>query len=211
MTTKIEWANDTWNPVTGCTKVSAGCDHCYAARMAKRLKGMGQAKYADGFEVRWHEEALAEPARWRKPRRVFVCSMGDLFHEDVPGAFIRAVFSAMGCAERHTFYVLTKRPEMVLEQAKWLIWPDNVWMGVTVENQDNISRLGTLGQIPAKRTFISCEPLLGPVYFPWAPWTPALVLPNWVIAGGESGPGACPMRLDWARGIRDQCKAVGVP
>jgi protein gp37 len=205
---KIEWTDATWNPVTGCTKVSAGCDHCYAERMARRLKAMGQHRYRNGFKVTCHSEphVLEQPLRWSKPRMVFVCSMGDLFHKDVPEAHIRAVFDVMARAPQHTFQVLTKRSGRM--EAMWpkLPWPSNVWVGVTVEHANTMYRLGHLAEMPARVRFVSAEPLLYPLdltdYLPWL---------SWVIVGGESGPGARPIAEDWVRSIRDQCTNVYVP
>lgn len=202
---KISWTNQTWNPVTGCTKVSMGCQHCYAEPWAVRLRGMGQARYANGFEVTTHPEALEEPTHWRKPRKVFVCSMADLFHEAVPDEFIKQVFAVMNNAKDHTFQVLTKRPERLAELASELEFGDNIWVGVTVEHVDYVSRIDLLRQVPAATRFLSCEPLLGSL----ADMDLADI--NWVIVGGESGPGARPMDLDWARELRDRCVAMGVP
>jgi protein gp37 len=200
----IEWTDATWNPVTGCTKVSAGCKHCYAERMAIRLQAMGQANYLNGFRVTLHEQMVGVPLRWRTPRRIFVNSMSDLFHEAVPLEFIARIFDTMVAAEWHQFQVLTKRAERLAELARMLPWPPNVWMGVTVERADVIARIDHLRRVPAHIRFLSCEPLLGPL--------PALDLAGiaWVIVGGESGPGARPMRPEWVREIRDQCLRQGV-
>ncbi len=203
---KIAWTDETWNPVTGCTKLSEGCKHCYAETMAKRLEAMGQPKYADGFQVRTHPEALDEPAGWRKPRRVFVCSMADLFHKDVPFEFINDVFGAMfATGTKHEYQLLTKRPERMLEFAEsWLgDWPSNVWAGVTVENNAHVDRVDLLRRIPARVRFISAEPLLGAL--------PDLDLQgiDQLIVGGESGPGWRPMEADWVRGLRDRSLAGG--
>lgn len=204
-TTSIEWTETTWNPVTGCSKVSPGCRHCYAERMAKRLQAMGVRNYRDGFEVRVHEHMLTMPIGWAKPRMVFVNSMGDLFHEEVPVDFIRRVFEVMQRTPRHTYQLLTKRAERLAEIAPSLSWPDNVWMGVTVESNEYLQRVEHLTQVPAAVRFLSIEPLLGPL--------PDLNLDgiNWVIVGGESGPGARPMQKEWALGIRDCCLEQGVP
>ena len=201
----IEWTESTWNPVTGCTKVSPGCKHCYAERMARRLKAMGHPNYAAGFEVRMHEHMLDLPLGWRKPRMVFVNSMSDLFHSDVPLDYVQRLFDVMQRASWHTFQVLTKRSARLLELDRELDWPNNVWAGVSVENQDYAFRIGHLRQTGAKVKFLSLEPLLGPL--------PGLDLGgvDWVIVGGESGPGARPMRLDWVLDIRDQSLAAGVP
>ncbi len=201
----IEWTGVTWNPVTGCTKVSPGCAHCYAERLAARLRRMGAAKYARGFEVALHREALDDPLRWRRPRLVFVNSMSDLFHADVPDAFVEAVFRTMNAASRHTFQVLTKRPERAVALGGKLRWTSNVWLGASVESEPWLRRLEPLRAAPAAVKFLSLEPLLGPL--------PSLDLAgiDWVIAGGESGPGARPMQPDWVRGIRDRCARDGVP
>ena len=201
----IEWTEATWNPVTGCTKISSGCKNCYAERMAKRLRAMGVAQYRDGFRLALHPSALDLPLAWRKPRMVFVNSMSDLFHEDVPLRFIEQVFEVMTAASRHTFQVLTKRPEIALEYAPRLPWPANLWLGVTVESAFYTGRLKTLRKIPARVRFLSLEPLLGDI-----PHLPLRGI-DWVIAGGESGPGARPMRREWVLRIRDRCVAHSVP
>ena len=200
----IEWTEVTWNPVTGCTKVSPGCQNCYAARMARRLQAMGQANYANGFSVSLHDHVVEIPLKWKKSRTVFVNSMSDLFHERVPVRFIEDVFGVMHQAERHTFQVLTKRSERLLRLSPQLPWSENVWMGVSVENADYAFRVDQLRQIDAKIKFLSLEPLLGPL--------PDLDLEgiDWVIVGGESGPGARPMDLSWVRAVRDQCQDAGV-
>lgn len=207
MTTKthIEWTESTWNPVTGCSKISPGCAHCYAERMAKRLQAMGQANYRDGFAVRTHPHMLDVPTRWRQPRRVFVNSMGDLFHEDVPVEFVRQVFEVMAATPRHTYQLLTKRAERLASLAPALRWPSNVWMGVTVEDNERLTRVDCLRQVPAAVRFLSIEPLLGSL--------PDLDTAgiDWIIVGGESGPGARPMEAVWAQGVRDTCLASGTP
>jgi protein gp37 len=201
----IEWTESTWNPVTGCTKISEGCTHCYAERMARRLQAMGQRNYARGFEVTPHEEALDLPLRWRKPQRIFVNSMSDLFHERVPFEFILRVFAVMEEASWHRFQVLTKRSARLAESAALLPWPDNVWMGVTVESAEYTCRIDDLRAVPAAVRFLSLEPLLGPV--------PELNLAGigWVIVGGESGPGARPMEPAWALDLLGQCRRARVP
>ena len=205
----IEWTDATWNPVTGCSKVSPGCKLCYAERMSARLKAMGQPKYRDGFAVRCHPGELSRPLRWRKPRLVFVNSMSDLFHESVPRAFVLAVFDAMLRAHWHTFQVLTKRPGRALQlqcQRDGIDWPPNVWLGVSAEDQRRADeRVPALLETSAAVLFLSLEPLLGPL--------PRLELGgiDWVIAGGESGPGARPMEAGWVRAIRDQCVRSRVP
>jgi protein gp37 len=195
----IEWTDATWNPVTGCTMVSQGCKNCYAARMARRLQAMGVAQYADGFQVRTHSQLLALPTTWKQPKRIFVNSMSDLFHPEVPLEFIKRVFEVMEACPRHTFQVLTKRDQRLAEVASDLPWPDNVWVGVSIENQSVDGRIGGLLQVPAAVRFLSCEPLLGPIAFG------NLKDIDWVIVGGESGPKARPMDGDWARAIRDHC------
>lgn len=204
-TTTIEWTEATWNPVTGCSKISPGCQHCYAERMAKRLQAMGQPNYRDGFAVRTHEHTLQIPESWSKPRMVFVNSMGDLFHEEVPFDFIQQVFEVMQRTPQHTYQLLTKRAERLTELAHRLEWPDNVWMGVTVEDNERLARVGQLRGVPAKVRFLSIEPLLEPL--------PDLELSGiqWVIVGGESGPGARPMRAEWVIEIRNRCLDSGVP
>lgn len=201
----IEWTESTWNPITGCTKVSPGCLHCYAERMARRLKAMGQEKYANGFKLTRHADCLDQPLHWRKPRMVFVNSMSDLFHEDVPISFVQKVFDVMRRASRHTFQVLTKRSRRLLELNPEIDWPENVWMGVSVENQDYTVRIEHLRKTSAEVKFLSLEPLLGPLHH--------LTLEgvDWVIVGGESGPGARAMDEEWVVEIRDQCLKSDVP
>ncbi|KLL95266.1 phage protein Gp37/Gp68 [Rhodococcus sp. IITR03] len=209
----IEWTEATWNPVTGCDRVSAGCDHCYAMTLAKRLKAMGAAKYQNdgnpktsgpGFGVTIHPGALDQPRRWRNPRVVFVNSMSDLFHAKVPISFVRDVFDVMRETPQHTYQVLTKRSLRLLRVAEKLDWPVNVWMGVSVENADALDRVDHLRQVPSAVRFLSCEPLLGPL--------DGIVLDgiDWVIVGGESGTSYRPMELSWARGIRDACTEAEV-
>ncbi len=202
---RIEWTEATWNPVTGCTKISLGCKHCYADRMAKRLRAMGVPQYRNGFEVTLHRDTLRVPYRWRKPRVVFVNSMSDLFHDRVPLDFVKDLFRVMGDNGQHTFQVLTKRPEVALKYADDLPWPENVWLGTSIENAFYVHRARTLRRIPAKTRFLSLEPLLGPIP------RPPLQDIHWVIVGGESGPGARPMEADWVRRIRDRCLAGGIP
>jgi len=202
---RIEWTECTWNPVTGCTKLSSGCQNCYAERMTRRLQAMGTPRYADGFAVRTHEDALDIPVRWRKPRTVFVNSMSDLLHEDVPDSFIAKVFDTMVRCPQHTFQVLTKRAARLERIAPSLPWPHNVWMGVTVEDEASLGRVRCLASTPARVKFLSCEPLLGSLA--------GLQLDgiDWVIVGGESGPGARPMDPAWAIQVRDTCVDAGVP
>ena len=204
--TKIEWTDATWNPVTGCRKISPGCKHCYAERMSKRLHAAGMPKYRNGFAVvTTHPDALDIPLRWRKPRAIFVNSMSDLFHDAVPDDFIRQVFAVMAQAHWHRYQVLTKRPERLLALNETLPWPPQVWLGVSVESDRYVGRIDLLRQTDAAVKFLSLEPLLGPL--------PGLNLDgiDWVIVGGESGPGARPMDREWAADIRDQCLAASVP
>ncbi len=202
---KIEWTEATWNPVTGCTKISPGCKHCYAERLAKRLQAMGQPNYANGFQVTLHEHMLGAPMGWNKPQMVFVNSMSDLFHDKVPFTFIDKVFKVMSVANQHRYQVLTKRSERLAELASSLSWTPNIWQGVTVENADYAFRVDHLRQVPAAVKFLSLEPLLGPI--------PGLNLEgiDWVIVGGESGPGARPMLSEWVLDLRDQCQRARVP
>jgi protein gp37 len=201
----IEWTDATWNPVTGCTKVSPGCKHCYAERMARRLKSMGQPRYRNGFELTLQADVIEQPLGWRKPRFVFVNSMSDLFHDEVPFPYLQAVFQVMTDAKWHVFQVLTKRSERLAEVAHRLHWPENVWMGVSVENEDYTYRIEHLRSVPAAIRFLSVEPLLGPI----------LNLPlaniDWVIVGGESGPNARAVDPSWVRSIRDDCLNANVP
>jgi protein gp37 len=201
----IEWTEATWNPVTGCTKISPGCKFCYAERMAHRLQAMGQPRYRNAFELTLQPDAIEAPLHWKKPRVIFVNSMSDLFHKDVPLAYIQRCFAVMRQASQHTFQILTKRPERVAECAASLEWPDNVWMGTSVERADYVQRARVLKDVPARTRFLSVEPLLGPI--------PKLPLQgiHWVIVGGESGPGARPMEVGWVRQIRDRCVAHDVP
>jgi len=203
--TTIEWTQSSWNPVTGCSKISLGCENCYAERMAVRLCAMGRFRYRNGFRVTLHPDMVEVPLGWRVPQMVFVNSMSDLFHHDVPDAFIRDVFSVMCEASQHTFQVLTKRAERLGELSSCLPWPSNVWMGVTVENADYLWRLERLRLVPARVRFVSLEPLLGPME------DMSLDGVDWVIAGGESGPGSRPMAAEWVRSIRDLCVREGVP
>jgi protein gp37 len=201
----IEWTESTWNPVTGCTKISPGCKHCYAELMAKRLKAMGQPNYTNGFKLALHEKVLRLPLIWKKPQTIFVNSMSDLFHEDVPVEFIQKVFHIMEQAHWHRFQILTKRSERLLELNPKLSWNFNIWMGVSVENQEHTFRIDHLRKTGAKIKFISFEPLLGPVY--------GLDLRgiDWVIVGGESGHQARPMDASWVVDIRNQCLRAKVP
>ncbi len=201
----IEWTDATWNPVTGCTKISPGCKFCYAERMAGRLHAMGQHRYRNGFRPTLQPDLLELPLRWATPRVIFVNSMSDLFHADVPTDYIRAVFDTIKRADQHVFQVLTKRSERLREIAPELDWPRNLWMGVSVENKDYVERVRDLQQVPARLRFLSVEPLLGPIR------RLPLAGIGWVIVGGESGPGARPIEAEWVRSIRDRCVARGVP
>ena len=203
--TSIEWTDVTWNPVTGCDKVSQGCKHCYAEPLARRLQAMGAPKYANGFQVTLHPDTLDLPGKWRKPRRVFVNSMSDLFHPKVPDNFIRQTFQVMAATTKHRYQVLTKRPERMLALSPGLPWPEHIWMGVSVENDACRNRVDLLRNSPAAVRFLSLEPLLGPLK------NLDLSGIHWVIVGGESGPGARPMNPAWARDLRDQCQSVSVP
>ena len=208
----IEWTEATWNPTTGCDRTSPGCDHCYALTLARRLKAMGNPKYQSdggrlsgpGFGLTLHPDQLDVPRRWVNSRVIFVNSMSDLFHPQVPVNFIRKVFAVMADTPRHTYQVLTKRSQRLARIADTLPWPENVWMGVTVESDRFTFRAEHLREVPAKVRFVSAEPLLGPL--------PSLDLSGigWLIAGGESGRGARPMHPDWVRGLRDRCRDADV-
>lgn len=197
---KIEWTEETWNPVTGCSKVSAGCKFCYAEVMANRLKSMGVEKYKNNFKVTTHKKSLDEPYHWKKPRTVFVNSMSDLFHKDVPTSFILDVFKVMNECPLHTFQVLTKRPERLLELNKQIDWTPNIWMGVSVENKEVTSRITLLKKSNAKIKFLSVEPLIG------ALGKLHLKGIDWVIVGGESGPNSRPIEESWVDEVFEQCK-----
>jgi len=201
----IEWTESTWNPVTGCTKISDGCRFCYAERMSKRLNAMGSYNYRNGFKLTIHEHILNYPLKWKKPQMIFVNSMSDLFHEAIPDSFIIKVLTIIKNAKWHTFQILTKRSRRLIEINKLMEWPENVWLGVSVENSDNLYRITHLKQTSAKIKFISCEPLIGPLN----------ILPlkkiDWVIVGGESGPQSRPILVDWIENIKDQCALNNVP
>lgn len=201
----IEWTESTWNPITGCSKISPGCKHCYAERMAKRLNAMGVPQYADGFKVTLQEKVLEAPLGWTKPQVIFVNSMSDLFHEDVPFPYIQKMFDVMTRAHWHTFQILTKRAERLERLGSEISWPRNVWMGVSIETDDYSFRADHLRNTGAHVKFLSCEPLLGPL--------PSLDLKglDWVIVGGESGPGARPMDEAWVDQIHENCKGARVP
>lgn len=227
--TKIEWAEKTWNPISGCTKISESCQHCYAERMSKRLAGRCGYEKHNPFRVTIHPDKISEPLRWRKPSRIFVCSMGDLFHEDVPFMEIAKIFGHMHTAYWHTYLLLTKRPKRMAEFLKWFVgpewrgaWPNeypHLWLGVTAENQARADeRIPTLLQIPAAVRFVSIEPCLSDInlgpylwdYYDQGSRRPLNKL-HQVICGGETGPGARPMHPGWVRSLRDQCRAAGTP
>ncbi|WP_224089040.1 phage Gp37/Gp68 family protein [Arthrobacter sp. StoSoilB13] len=210
----IEWTEATWNPTTGCDRVSPGCDNCYALSLSKRLKAMGAAKYqldgdprtsGPGFGIAVHPDALTTPYKWKRPRLVFVNSMSDLFHARVPISFIRDVFAVIEDTPHHTYQVLTKRARRLQRVADKLSWPKNLWMGVSIESSSQYNRVADLAEVPAAVRFLSCEPLLGPV--------PDLPLNNidWVIAGGESGPQARAIDPEWVRGVRERCVSTNTP
>ncbi|SHN66700.1 DUF5131 family protein [Desulfovibrio litoralis] len=203
--TKIEWTETTWNPLTGCTKVSSGCKNCYAEKMALRLQAMGSANYINGFNLTMHEHVLEMPFKWKKPRLIFVNSMSDLFHEDVPLVFIQKVFNVAKRNPQHTFQVLTKRSERLATLAPRLEWHPNIWVGVSVEAPQYKDRIDHLRKVPAALRFLSCEPLIADLG--------ELNLDNiqWVIVGGESGIGARPIDKEWVISIREQCKTQSVP
>ncbi len=203
--TSIEWTESTWNLLTGCTKISPGCKYCYAERMAKRLQSMGQSRYAAGFQLTLHKDILELPLSWKKPQLVFANSMSDLFHKNVPDSFIHNAFDVMRRGSWHQFQLLTKRSKRLLELAPAINWPKNVWMGVSIEQQDYVYRIEDLRKTRAAIKFVSFEPLLGPL--------PKLDLKgiDWVIVGGESGPGARPMHEGWVLEIKAQCENTHVP
>jgi len=201
----IEWTDSTWNPVTGCTKISPGCKHCYAERMANRLKAMGQPNYANGFDLTIHEHTLELPLHWKRPQTIFVNSMSDLFHEDVPTNFILQAFDVMHRARWHRYQILTKRSDRLLELDPYLTWESHIWMGVSVETKDYVSRIDHLRQTHSLIKFLSLEPLLGPLQ------RLNLKEIDWVIVGGESGYHARPISASWVIDIRDQCQRAKVP
>ncbi len=205
MNSKIEWTEATWNPVTGCTKISAGCQNCYAYTMAQRLHAMGNPRYKNSFSITLHKDLIKKPLTWKTPKRIFVNSMSDLFHEDIPFEFIEEIFKTMNEASWHTFQILTKRSERLKELAPQLTWTPNIWMGVTVENTDVKYRIEDLRSVPASIRFLSLEPLLsdlGELNFSNI---------DWIIVGGESGPKARPMNIQWVRPIRDYCLEQKIP
>jgi protein gp37 len=201
----IEWTESTWNPITGCSKISPGCKHCYAERMARRLQAMGVPQYANGFKVTLQEKTLEAPLGWLKPQVIFVNSMSDLFHEEVPLDYIQRMFDVMSRAHWHTFQILTKRAERLEVLSPELSWPANVWMGVSIESDAYTFRADHLRRTGARLKFLSCEPLLGPLT------SLSLNGLDWVIVGGESGPGARPMDETWVHQIRENCEATRVP
>ncbi len=204
-TTSIEWSDATWNPLTGCTKISPGCAHCYAETMSKRLKLMGQRNYRNGFELTLHEHMLEVPLTWKRPRKIFVNSMSDLYHKDVPDEFIHRVFDTMSRADWHQYQILTKRADRLEQIAPSLPWAKHIWQGVSVENAEYTFRIDHLRRTPAHIKFLSIEPLLGPI--------PELNLSgiDWVIVGGESGGNCRGMELEWVLGVRSACESQGVP
>ncbi|MEW6519584.1 MAG: phage Gp37/Gp68 family protein [Thermodesulfobacteriota bacterium] len=204
-TSSIEWTDATWNPVTGCTKISPGCKNCYAERMAKRLHAMGQNRYRNCFEVTLHHDLLRQPQKWTKPKTIFVNSMSDLFHKNVPFDFIKKIFDTMNQTPWHTYQILTKRAHRLAQLVNKVEWSKNIWVGVSVESQQFTERINHLHNIPAFVRFLSIEPLVGPIT--------NLPLSNidWVIVGGESGPHARPMEAEWVRTIRDICINRQVP
>lgn len=200
--TKIEWTESTWNPVTGCTKISAGCQNCYAEVMARRLQSMGQLKYKDGFKLTLHPDTLNEPYTWKKPRMIFINSMSDLFHKDVPIDYIQKIFNVVWNNPHHVFQVLTKRADILAKYDRegLIDWPPNLWMGVTVENSDVTDRIDHLRNTKAKVKFLSCEPLLSPIK------NMNLQEIDWVIVGGESGRTPRPIKEEWIINIKEQCR-----
>lgn len=201
----IEWTEVTWNPVTGCSKISPGCKNCYAERLAIRFKGIGQGRYRNGFNVTLHPDLVDLPLRWHRPRLIFVNSMSDLFHESIPESLIFSIFETMVAAHWHTFQILTKRSRRLADLAPHLPWPQNVWIGVSVETPQYVIRIPDLLKVPAAVRFLSVEPLLEPIS------NLPVVGIDWVIVGGESGPFCRPMQADWVRQIRDRCIARKVP
>jgi protein gp37 len=203
--TKIEWTESTWNPSTGCTKISAGCANCYAEIMTRRLQAMGMDKYKDGFNLACHYNELQTPYTWKKPRLIFVNSMSDIFHENMPLDFIKAVFKVMNDCQHHTFQVLTKRADILEKYYTLLEWTPNIWMGVTVENEKVVRRIDSLRKVPASVKFLSVEPLLSSI-----PNMNLLGI-DWVIVGGESGAKARPIKEEWVLDIKNQCEQKQIP
>jgi len=203
--TKIEWTDSSWNPVIGCTKVSSGCKNCYAELLAERFRGVPNHPFESGFDLRLQPHKLEVPLSWRKPRLIFVCSMSDLFHAEVPDSYIHDVFRVMNEAHWHTFQILTKRSQRLADLSSHLKWSQNIWAGVSAESSDHYDRISCLIRVPSKVRFLSLEPLLGPMN------EIPLKGIDWVIVGGESGPRARPMDISWARSIKSQCSKVNVP
>lgn len=201
--TTIEWTECSWNPVTGCTKISEGCKNCYAAKLAKRLKAMGNIRYKNEFEITIHKDLFSKPLEWKKPKMIFVNSMSDLFHEDIPDDVILKIFETMNEAHWHTFQILTKRPERLVELSPIINWSDNIWMGVSIENKDTIPRCQLLKQSAAKIKFISAEPLLESIK------SIDLSGIDWLIVGGESGSNSRPLKKEWVIELRDLAKQNG--
>jgi len=201
--TSIEWTENTWNPITGCTQISDGCKNCYAKRMAKRLKAMGNPRYVNEFRLTIHEDLFSVPLLKKKPQVIFVCSMSDLFHEDVSFEVIKKIFEVMIAADWHVFQVLTKRADRLLEYSKNHLIPDNVWVGTSVENSKVLDRIDSLKEVKAKTKFLSCEPLLGPLY------DMNLEGVDWVVVGGESGPKSRPVEKEWVVDIKEKCETFG--
>jgi protein gp37 len=204
LSSHIEWTEATWNPITGCTKVSQGCKHCYAERLSKRLQAMGAENYRNAFKLTLHPHMLSLPLRWKKPRRIFVNSMSDIFHPEVPTDFILAMWSTMLAAPQHQYQILTKRPERLRELNSLVTWAPHIWMGVTVESARHVDRIDLLRSCGAEIKFLSLEPLLGPL------GEIPLAGIDWAIVGGESGPKARPMQYEWVTDIRDQCNSQSV-
>ncbi len=202
--TTIEWTESTWNPVTGCDRISHGCDNCYAERLAARLHAMGNPRYKNVFKLTVHEDLFEVPLRWREPRVIFVNSMSDLFHEAIPRDAVKRIFKTMNAASWHTFQVLTKRPFELLKLAEELEWSRNIWIGTTVESYRYVHRIEALRKVPAAVRFISFEPLLSPI-----PMATSLVGIQWAIIGGESGPGARPMEKSWVTDLKKVCRKHG--
>lgn len=204
LSSHIEWTEATWNPITGCSKVSQGCKHCYAERLAKRLQAMGSANYRNGFSLTLHPKMLELPLTWKRPRRIFVNSMSDIFHPDVPTDFILDIWRTMLAAPQHQYQILTKRPERLEEINELVVWAPHIWMGVTVESDRHIDRIEKLRRCDSSVKFLSLEPLLGPIH------DVNLQGIDWAIVGGESGPKSRPMHIDWVTDLRDQCLSQSV-
>ena len=202
---KIEWTESTWNPVTGCNKISTGCKFCYAERLARRLKAMGSKNYTNGFKLTLQENQLYIPLKWKKPRTIFVNSMSDLFHKDIPIDYILSIFEVMNKAHWHNFQILTKRSDNLVKLSKYIKWTDNIWMGVSIETEKYKYRINDLIKVPSAIRFLSIEPMLGPLK------NIPLRGIDWVIVGGESGPDCRAIKIEWVREIRDKCLQMNVP